>query len=158
MDRFEITKSVVIVTRPRGDDWLQDDLVRLRTGGIDLLISCLTSGEEAELGLEREADEARAAGLEYVRLSIEDRTTPQPAVVQKVVETLAPRIRTGTRVAVHCRQGLGRAPLIAGALLVGLGSSAEDAWERIERARGRPVPDTPEQRAWLRQFAIRLGL
>jgi hypothetical protein len=40
-----------------------------------------------------------------------------------------------------------------------LGAGADDAWAEIERARGRPVPDTLEQRAWLESFAdARLSL
>ena len=34
----------------------------------------------------------------------------------------------------------------------------DDAWGRIGVVRGRTVPDTPEQRAWLAGFAAYLGL
>ncbi|MGH3860965.1 hypothetical protein [Actinokineospora sp.] len=31
----------------------------------------------------------------------------------------------------------------------GIGTAPEDAWGRVEAARGMPVPDTPEQRKWV---------
>ena len=48
---------------------------------------------------------------------------------------------------IHCRQGIGRSSLLAAAVLEA--SSLDEAWRRIAEARGRSVPDTPEQRAWL---------
>jgi protein-tyrosine phosphatase len=63
-------------------------------------------------------------------------------------------LREGTFVVVHCQAGVGRSSLIAGTVLVHEGPSPTEAWERIEAARGRPVPDTAEQRAWLVRFAM----
>jgi hypothetical protein len=44
--------------------------------------------------------------------------------------------------AVHCWAGIGRLSLIAAALLVRLGTSADQAWDAIAKARGRAVPET----------------
>jgi protein-tyrosine phosphatase len=56
-------------------------------------------------------------------------------------------------VLVHCRQGIGRAALIAASVLAENGESPDAAFARIQQARGRPVPDTEEQRNWVRRFA-----
>jgi protein-tyrosine phosphatase len=122
------------------------------------LISCLTTAEEVDLGLEREAEEARSTGLEFVRLPIDDRSTPEQQAVDDVVDSIAPKLAASVKIAVHCRQGLGRAPLVAGAILVRMGLSADEAWASIEGGRGQPVPDTQEQSEWLRRFASRSGL
>jgi protein-tyrosine phosphatase len=53
--------------------------------------------------------------------------------------------------AVHCWAGIGRLSLIAAALLVRLGTSADQAWDAIAKARGRAVPETEAQRHWLDQ-------
>jgi len=45
-----------IATRPRGGDWLKDDMRFLRTAGTDLLVSMLTPGEVRELQLEMEEE------------------------------------------------------------------------------------------------------
>ena len=153
MDLFPITKNLAVVTRPRGGDWLFDELARLRENGIDTLVSCLTPVEETELALDDEADEANRAGLTFIRLPIEDRGLPPMVLADQIATSLAHRVQAGEHVAVHCRQGLGRAPLVVGTVLVRTGLPPDDAWATIERGRGQPVPDTPAQRAWLRLFA-----
>jgi protein-tyrosine phosphatase len=52
-------------------------------------------------------------------------------------------------VAIHCRGGIGRSSLMAAAVLVQLGAAPEQAWDTVSVARGMPVPETEEQRAWL---------
>jgi hypothetical protein len=47
--------QLAIVPRPRGGDWLLDDLRNLQAAGIDVLISLLTEAEAAELELSSEA-------------------------------------------------------------------------------------------------------
>jgi protein-tyrosine phosphatase len=153
MDIFPVTENLAVVTRPRGGDWLGDELARLRERGIDTLVSCLTPIEEAELALDDEADQAQSAGLTFVRMPIEDRGLPPMTLADQVAKAIAQRIRAGGHVAVHCRQGLGRAPLVVGTVLVRSGVAPEDAWKAIARGRGQPVPDTPAQREWLRLFA-----
>jgi hypothetical protein len=45
--------------------------------------------------------------------------------------------------------GVGRSPLIAASLLVACGAGLDDAWHRVESARGLRVPDTQAQRQWV---------
>jgi hypothetical protein len=44
-----------IMPRPRGNDWLPDDLRILRQAGVDVIVSALTASEAEELGLSAEA-------------------------------------------------------------------------------------------------------
>jgi protein-tyrosine phosphatase len=60
-------------------------------------------------------------------------------------------LESGKNVAVHCRAGIGRSSIVVGSLLVAAGVEPEEAFRRIEKARGRPVPDTAEQREWVAQ-------
>lgn len=39
-----------IMARPRGDDWLADDIGILKRAGVDVIVSALTSTEAEELG------------------------------------------------------------------------------------------------------------
>ena len=45
---------LAIVPRPRGGDWLADEIQALREAGVDVLVSLLTADEVAELDLARE--------------------------------------------------------------------------------------------------------
>jgi protein-tyrosine phosphatase len=139
-----------VAARPRGGDWLEDELVRWRRSGVGVLCHALEDAELAELELGAEAALGGAVGLRIVRLPIEDRGVPGDArAYWRCCEALAEAARAGEGVLIHCRQGIGRASLLAVGTLVCLGVAVEEAWRRVEVARGREVPDTPAQRAWV---------
>ncbi len=147
---------VAVAPRPRGGDWLEDEIRAWRAAGVGVVVSLLEVDEAADLELGAEADLARANGIEFVSFPITDRGVPasREAAAELVAE-LARAVAAGRNVVIHCRQGVGRAALVAAALLVRLGASAAEAVERVGSARGRAVPETPEQRAWLDEFARR---
>ena len=139
-----------IVARPRGNDWLYDEVSAFSQEGIDTLVSLLTDQEANELGLEQEAAACSAAGLHFLNLAISDRSVPSDTnTFLRSVEQLAEIVRGGHHVAVHCRASIGRSSLLAASLLVRLGWDANAAFEAIQIARGCPVPDTIEQRHWV---------
>jgi hypothetical protein len=41
---------LAIVPRPRGGDWLEDELDQMKRAGVDVLVSMLQVDEAAELG------------------------------------------------------------------------------------------------------------
>jgi protein-tyrosine phosphatase len=144
---------VAIVPRPRGLDWLRDDLAGLKAGGLDILVSFLPAYEAEELGLSEEARLAAEAGLEFIGYPILDRTVPADLPdFRALVSRLAAEVRAGRRVGAHCRGSIGRSTVLIAALMIALGADAETALAQIERARGFQVPDTPEQRAWILAF------
>jgi len=149
---------LAIVSRPRGGDWLVDDLALLPRAGFTAVVSALTPEENEELLLGEEERECRALGLAFLAFPIEDRSVPSSnEAFGSLVRSMARLLDDGNAVAVHCRAGIGRSSLIAAALLVQNGAAADSAFAAIERARGRPVPDTPEQRKWLEGFAARIS-
>jgi len=151
MNLFWVTSSMALASRPRGNDWLFDEMADLRRQKVDVLVSCLTTSEERELELSEEERAATASGMSFVRLPIEDRGVPTSRVAfDTVIDDLAQAQRTGRRVAIHCRQGLGRSPLVAAGLLVHAGLTPEAAWAVIGDRRGVPVPETDAQRNWVR--------
>ncbi|WP_447004983.1 methyltransferase domain-containing protein [Saccharothrix isguenensis] len=122
----------------------------LAAAGVDVIVCALTEMELAKLDLTGEEAAARNAGMAFHWLPIPDFGVPVAALeLDAVVEAM----RAGRHVLVHCRGGIGRASLVAGALLVADGASPEAAWQAIAEARGRDVPETDEQRAWLGTFA-----
>jgi protein-tyrosine phosphatase len=145
--------QIAIVPRPRGDDWLADDLATLRHDGIDVLVSFLSDDENTLLGLSEERRLAGEAGLQFISYPIPDTQVPSDvAGFRKLVGQLAEQVRAGKRVGAHCRGCIGRSTVLIASLMIALGSDAEDALEKIERARGLVVPDTAEQREWILNF------
>jgi len=136
------------MAKPRGGDWLADEMTALCTAGVDVLVCALTSDELHEVDLTDEPRAARAAGLEFVPIPIPDRGVPDPATVRPELRRLTARLRAGAHIVTHCRIGIGRASLLAAAILMLDGVPPQQAWAAIGRARGLTVPDTAAQRAW----------
>jgi protein-tyrosine phosphatase len=145
---------LAIVTRPRGGDWLNDEVAGWRRAGLDLLVSLLEPEEAAQLELADEADVALSTGVSFLSFPIHDRGAPAsvPATLA-LLKTIAEALQQGQNVAVHCRQGIGRSGLIAAAVLASAGTGVEDALNIVSAARGLRVPETPAQLEWIHQLA-----
>ena len=143
---------VGLVQRPRGGDWLPQDMTWLRAEGVDVIVSALQDQEIRGTHLEHQGHHAAANKVEYVRLPIGNMLTPLPAIVPGL-RALAGRVAAGESVVAHCFACVGRSPLIVASLLVLLGVEANEAWRRVEEARGLPVPDTLAQRLWVARLA-----
>ncbi|MCC8247604.1 methyltransferase domain-containing protein [Saccharothrix luteola] len=133
-----------------GHPYSLDHIAYLATAGVEVIVCALTETELAELDLADEPEAARDAGITFHWLPIPDfgipATTPN-------LDPVLRDMRAGRHVVVHCWAGIGRSSLLAGALLVLDGASPEAAWQAISEARGRDVPESDEQRAWLTTFA-----
>lgn len=144
---------LAIVSRPRGDDWLKDDLAYLKREGIDVLLSMLEPQEAVYLGLQHESEVAGSVGLEFISYPVPDRTTPEDEDgFRRLVARLVRLIGEGKSVGVHCRACIGRSTVVVAAVLIQLGITPTDALALTEGARGCMVPDTPQQRRWILSF------
>ena len=122
---------LAIAARPRGGDWLDDEVKRLRQHGVEIMVSALAADERRELGLETEAETCAAHGIEFVSLPIPDLGAPQDSeAFMTAVRHLAEAIHDGHYLAVHCRQSVGRSGLVAVAILIALGTSLKAAFTR----------------------------
>ncbi|HEY4424018.1 MAG TPA: dual specificity protein phosphatase family protein [Pyrinomonadaceae bacterium] len=146
--------KLAILARPRGEDWLEDEIEGWKEADIGLVVSLLTSAEESELGLTSEAEIVKRTGITYITFPIADYSVPASKIpMQQLAAQLNDQLSRGTCIGVHCRQGIGRSSLVAACVLVTSGESPQSAFEHIERARGRSVPDTAEQKRWVISFA-----
>jgi protein-tyrosine phosphatase len=142
--------SLSIVLRPRGGDWLEDEIRALKTAGVQLLVSMLTPDEQAELDLSAEAACCSALGMEYLSVPIPDLGVPtDSASFENAIKKVISALQRGQSVAVHCRQSIGRSGMFTCAVLVALGLPVEKAIATASEARGLAVPETPQQRMWL---------
>jgi protein-tyrosine phosphatase len=155
---LDVPGTLAITPRPRGGDWLRDDIQRLGTQGVSMLVSLLTRREQQELGLEDEPAVCAACGVEFVSVPVADLGVPENArSFTALVARLATALQAKGFVAVHCRQSVGRSGLLATSIAVALGVPLGRAIEVISAARGVRVPETPGQMAWLREHEARLA-
>jgi protein-tyrosine phosphatase len=148
---------LALSARPRGGDWLEDEIAAWREAGIDLILSHLTREEESDLDLLREKQEVVQCGMRFISFPVPDRETPgSVSEALSTFETLNKALSEGKNSLVHCRQGIGRAALSAVCLLILKGISVDEALRIVSDARGVQVPETEAQRCWIDDFDSRL--
>ncbi len=140
---------------PRGGDWLVEEIRSLKECGVGLVVSLLERQEIEALELAEEEALCEANGISFLSFPITDGKVPSSTQdTLKFAESICNHLRSGKNVAIHCRAGIGRASVVAACVLMLSGFSVDDAFHRIESARGCSVPDTPEQRNWVASLGI----
>ena len=128
---------IAIVARPRGGDWLEDEIAGFKQAGIDVIVSLLEKAEEIDLNLEREKEIASANGLQFFSFPIVDRSFPNSkAETVEFLLRLKNLLKSGKNIGIHCRQSVGRAALIAAGLFALFGIEPEKALRQLSVARG----------------------
>jgi protein-tyrosine phosphatase len=146
--------KVSIMARPRGGDWLIDEVRALVDAQVDIVVSLLTIQEEQELDLLEEEKYCEQEGIVFFSFPILDRSIPAlTESTANFLKGLSVQLADGKHIVLHCRQGLGRSALMAAALLVLAGCDADEACELLSKARGYMVPETKEQKEWIMAFA-----
>src|SRR5271166_2194209 len=149
--------KLAIAARPRGGDWLEDEMRGWHNAGINTVLSLLTAGEDKDLDLTIESRVAKGEGLKFLTLPIHDRQVPSsPSEVAAVLDELDADLASGKNAVIHCRQGVGRSGMMAACLLMMRGKDTTSAILELERARGTSVPETAEQRRWIDLYASSL--
>lgn len=142
---------LAVVARPRGGDWLEDEITAWRKAGLDTVVSLLDKEEAAQLELAREGDFAKSAGIRFLSFPIPDRGVPASnRDALSLLGQLTAALEQGHNIAIHCRQSIGRSGLVAASLLVTSGVEVEEAIQVVTAARGLSIPETAEQLQWIK--------
>ena len=102
-------------------DWDRDlatDIQAIAHWGASAVVTLIEDHEFTLLGIEELGDEVVLAGLHWWHLPIRDVDVPDArfeAQWQEVTRELHERLAQGERILIHCRGGLGRTGLLAGA-------------------------------------------
>jgi len=150
---------LAIAPRPRGGDWLDDEMRGRRENGIDVVVSVLTPEEVAEFDLSGEAASSAAEDMRFISFPVPDREVPASRTAfRNLVSEITRELTAGRGVAIHCRQGIGRAALVAIGILISAGVDPQEAVTRVSTARGRSVPETQAQRRWIDHVSAEPGI
>ena len=144
---------LAVSPRPRGGDWLEDEIHAWSQSGVDVVVSLLTPDETKDLDLTEEPQLCRAFNISFISFPIEDRMVPSSRDdALNLVSVIERLLVEGNSIVIHCRGGIGRSGLVAASLLVYAGIEPEEAIRRVSVARGLSVPETAEQVRWVRDF------
>ncbi len=92
-------------------------------------------------------------GMRFTSFPIPDLGVPHSMeAAVTLLREMAERLTAGKRIAIHCRQGIGRSGLVASGVLVAAGMTPDAALDAVRSARGILIPETEEQRQWVRRL------
>ncbi len=138
-----------VMAKPVGGEWLEDEIAGLKQLDVNHVVSLLEPSEEHDVGLVEEASLCRSNNIKFTSFPIPDRGLPDSDAAHAISSDLFEAISTGEHVVIHCRAGIGRTGIMASAILIKSGCSAQEALQAVSKARGVEVPDTDEQIQWV---------
>ena len=128
---------------------LPRDIQTAQAAGITTFVSLLEPDEAATLGLAQQADVCTRQGITFLNHPIRDMALPAHDAFQRFAEQIATRLRQGEHIALHCRASIGRSGMLTCATLAQFGYDAQTAITHVSKMRGTPIPDTPQQAAFI---------
>ncbi|MEM1136439.1 MAG: protein-tyrosine phosphatase family protein [Bacteroidota bacterium] len=118
IDNFT-TGNVGMMARPKGNDWLEDEIQKLNFYNVDFVVSLLEWNEIQELGLEKEKYFCEQYNIQFIHLPIPDRNIPESNKnFIEFITHLNKALQNAKKIVIHCRMGIGRTSMVAAALLV----------------------------------------
>jgi protein-tyrosine phosphatase len=148
---------LAMMARPRGGEWLEDEVSGWKEMDIHSVVSLLHPYEADELGISAEERLCANQGILFRSFPIKDRSTPElEQDFLRLADDVVTLVTAGSSVAIHCRAGIGRSGLLAGVVLHRLGVPVQQVFSVLSRARGLAVPDTPAQAEWFQSVAARM--
>ncbi len=145
---------IALVPRPRGGDWLEDEAAAWADAGLNVIVSMLDAEEIKAFDLGRESESCFANSIEFIAFPVTDRSVPKlNQSLYQLTEKLKTSLSGGKNIGIHCRQSIGRAPLLAAILMTLYGIEPSEAFRQLSIVRGIEVPETVEQKEWVEKFA-----
>ena len=129
-------KMLGIMPRPRGNDWLEDEIKWLKIREVDYLVSLLEYNEINELELQREAELCQTNNIQFINFPIKDVNVPnEKEYFIQLVDSLNEYLNNSKKIVIHCRMGIGRSSILASGILIKRGMNAKDVFEVISKHR-----------------------
>jgi protein-tyrosine phosphatase len=117
---------------------LIDDLQSLRDWGASVVVTLLEESELHTLGVRDLGRNVVTLNMIWLHLPVHNMALPDERFDEKwrlVAPCLGELLQEGKRLIIHCKEGIGRAGLVAVRLLLELGVPVEEAIKLVRKAR-----------------------
>lgn len=142
-----------MMARPKGNDWLEDEIRDLIFKEVDTVISLLKKYEETELEIEKEKTLCEKYDIEFISFPIQDRGVPENiSDFIELITNINNRLSENKKVVVHCRMGIGRTSIVAASVLIKNGFDSGSVFDFLSKTRTLTVPDTDDQISWVKEI------
>lgn len=145
-----------------GANWdrsMEADLEQVRLWGANHVVTLIEDFEFEMLQVRELGDTVASKNMYWHHLPIVDGQPPDERFLDawpSIVTTLVNALKSGQRLLVHCRGGLGRAGTVASILLVELGVPPRDAIEQVRLARPGAT-ETDDQERFIEAYRTQAG-
>ena len=147
---LEESGSLSLSARPRGHEWLENEIKVWHKSGVTHIVSLLEKKESLNLGLRDEAFFSQQAKIKFTNFCIPDMQVPNDvSAFIDLALNLSQEIQSSEWVHIHCRAGIGRSGVMASTILYFLGYEPREAMEWISCSRKLEIPDTDEQKMFI---------
>lgn len=136
-----------------GGSFRKGQIRHLKSRGITAVVDCREEAKDDPAAL-------AAAGMQLLHLPAPDRFAMSYQQLHEGVDWVNDHIARGGRAFLHCEHGVGRGPLMACAVLVAQGHSAQEALHIVRRGRWQAMPNDRQLEALLafeREWRSRRG-
>jgi protein-tyrosine phosphatase len=141
---------LAIMAHPASTGSVASTISEIAALGFHQVVSLLEPAEAEALGLAQEAELVTAQSMKFISYAIPDMGLPARSDdFTRLAQNLFTWIDAGTNTLIHCRGGIGRSGLLAAAVLLRGGKDVREAFALVSLMRGRRVPETAQQGAWL---------
>ncbi|MFT5157571.1 MAG: protein-tyrosine phosphatase [Bacteroidia bacterium] len=135
-----------IMPRPKGGEWLSDEIKSLVQRNISTVVSHLETIEEIELDISSERRQCIESGIKFISYPIPDRDLPKDLnSYLDLITEINSKLENGENVIIHCRMGIGRTGITAASVMIKNGWKTEQAFKLLSELRTLEMPDTKEQ-------------
>jgi len=119
-DPIEITDKIFI-----SPEITDEDIPAIRDARFAAIVDLRAEDRDDE-GL------VRQAGMNYLHVDMIDHMNPTTGQVEQILDFVDPLLDSGRKILLHCKNGTGRAPLMAIAILAHRGMGLARAWSYVE--------------------------
>jgi len=146
-----------MMARPKGNDWLNDEIKKLSFKGVNTVISLLEKHEEEELELEKEKTFCERYDIEFINFPIQDRDVPKNSKsFIKLINGIDKSLQENKKIVVHCRMGIGRTSVVVAGGLIKNNFEPIYVFDYLSKIRTLSVPDTNAQVEWIERIKTHL--